>query len=135
MEQNNPVYGINLYDLNKGALAKQPKLSDKGLKEAAQLITEYVKENKNNFYILLCKELSYYTFYCSKNIIQTPANLKSSYVSKLSVGEEVLACLNDLGEVLSVNKADTNMIECWIKKDNEVFMVAFFPYDIGVVIV
>ena len=129
------ISGLTLYDLNKGALSDCPKLSDTDLKKAAQLITEFVKETKNNFYVLLCKELSYYTFYCSKNIVQIPANLKSSYKSNLSIGEEVLACLSDIGEVLSVNTGETNMIECWIRKDEEAFMVAFFPYDIGVVIV
>ena len=128
--------GLTLYDLNKGAFIKQPKLSDKELEDGIQLINQYAKETNNNFFVLLCKEMSYYTFFCSKKMVGLPVNLGLAYVSKVSIGEEVVNCLSEIGdEILSINKSETDMIECWVRKDEEAFMIAFFSYDIGVIIV
>jgi hypothetical protein len=70
--------------------------------------------------MLLCKELSYYTFF---------QKTEDTLTHFFSFGEAVLTCAQDIGNIISVDYMEnTNTIEIWVRtKNNEdnVCMVLF----------
>lgn len=106
------------YDLNKQIIAQM----EPDLEGTKNIIGDFVKKTKNRFYMLLCREIQYYTIFerGSKN---SPAP-----------EDEIISCLEDLGEVITAEETEHGVVECWVKdEENEVSMVALFPYDQGVV--
>ena len=97
-------FAMNLYDLNKNIVSQLPVLTD--YTDAKILLDNF---NHNKIYMLLCKEISYYT------IFQYDDACKNTKFSDV-----VLECANDIGQIISVDLTeDKNAIEIWVRTDDD----------------
>lgn len=115
---------LNLYDLNQQIIPQLPDLSKKQRLEKIQLINTFVKEQKNEFYMLYGKNMSYFTVF------------KRDNRGIASLGVEALCCLDNLGNIKSIEQ-EAGGIEFWIvkKEDNIADCLYLFPYDMGIIFV
>lgn len=111
------------YDLNKMLYADKAPLADEALAEGLKRVSEYAKAAKQQYYMLLCKDINYYTLF----------KVDNTNSSNNPIEAEVLACIEDLGEVLDIVNM-LNYVELWFK-DNEsnVYCALLFNYDSGVI--
>lgn len=108
---------MNLYDINKQLDAQQPVLTVENLAAKADMINEWSNEYLDTYFMLYCKDTSYFTVFH-----------KNSNVTTL-LGVMVIECLNNIGPTTEIEvAAEGNAIEIWC--DNHVMYL--FPYDGGV---
>lgn len=115
---------LNLYDINQQIIPQLPDLSKEQRLEKIQLINTFVKEQKNEFYMLYGKNMSYFTVF------------KKDNRGAASLGSEALYCLDELGNIKSIEQ-EAGGIEFWIlkKEDNIADCLYLFPYDMGIIFV
>ena len=80
------------YDLNKMLYADKAPLTDDALVEGLKRVSEYAKAAQQQYYMLLCKDINYYTLF----------KVDNTNSSNNPIEAEVLACIEDLGEVLDI---------------------------------
>ena len=119
--------GMSLYDVNKNFMADQPALSQDELTASLKVIEDYVFDTYKNstYFMLLCKELSYYTVF-----------VRDSESSTNILTDEVLNCLQWIAkDILSIELNTTNNTpEIWIRTpEDEVVCMYLFNYDNGVI--
>lgn len=119
--------GMSLYDVNKNFMADQPALSQDELTASLKVIEDYVFDTYKNstYFMLLCKELSYYTVF-----------VRDSESSTNILADEVLNCLQWIAkDILSIELNTTNNTpEIWIRTpEDEVVCMYLFNYDNGVI--
>lgn len=119
--------GMSLYDVNKNFMADQPALSQDELTASLKVIEDYVFNTYKNstYFMLLCKELSYYTVF-----------VRDSKSSTNILTDEVLNCLQWIAkDILSIELNTTNNTpEIWIRTpEDEVVCMYLFNYDNGVI--
>ena len=114
---------MNLYDLNKQIISQMPALDEDGIDLALMTVAAYIKNTENKYYMLLCKDVNYYTLF---NI--------STTITEPYACEEVLACAGDWGVLKSVEVNDNDAVEIWVQDEQGEAMVMYlFPYDMGVI--
>lgn len=115
------VAEMSLYDLNKQIISQIPDIED--FTEAYEIIDQYHKDMNNKYYMLLIKDLNYYTIFSIGEDKSAP-----------HFSENVVLCLKDWGPVKSISMSEDNSaVECWINKSNSEIMVGYlFAYDGGV---
>lgn len=115
------VAEMSLYDLNKQIVSQMPEIED--FTEAYETIDKYHKYIRNKYYMLLIKDLNYYTIF---NISENQAMPRFS--------ENVILCLKDWGKIKSITASeDDSAIECWVTTyDNNTVVGYLFGYDGGV---
>lgn len=106
---------MKLYDINKQIDAQQKPLTDEELAAKVIMINEWSNEYLDTYFMLYCKDLSYFT------VLH-----KNSEVTTL-LGSIVIECLKNIGSTTEIGVTD-NAIEIWC--DNHVMYL--FPYDGGV---
>lgn len=119
--------GMSLYDVNKNFMADQPALSQDELTASLKVIEDYAFDTYKNstYFMLLCKELSYYTVF-----------VRDSKSSTNILTNEVLNCLQWIAkDILSIELNTTNNTpEIWIRTpEEEIACMYFFNYDDGVI--
>lgn len=119
--------GMSLYDVNKNFMADQPALSQDELTASLKVIEDYIFDTYKNstYFMLLCKELSYYTVF-----------VRDSESSTNILTDEVLNCLQWIAkDILSIELNTTNNTpEIWIRTpEEEVVCMYLFNYDNGVI--
>ena len=119
--------GMSLYDINKNFMAGQPALSQDELTAGLKVIENYVFDTYKNstYFMLLCKELSYYTMF-----------VRDSKSSTNILTNEVLNCLQWIAkDILSIELNTTNNTpEIWIRTpEEEIVCMYFFNYGDGVI--
>lgn len=116
---------VNLYEINKTAMAQMKPLNLKQRLEAVQIINEFCGgATSDNYYMLLCKDLNYYTIFTVRN----------NNIGSTPIASTVLKCAEDMGQIVSVEKNnDMNSIEIWVKDKNDAYCMIFFDYTAGVV--
>lgn len=113
---------LSLYDVNKQIVTQLPPIEKTARATIKETINSYVRDSSNQFYMLLCKDLSYYTLF----------HRAVSHTEPLS--EVLFICLDNIGVVKAIEPtADNNAIEIWITIDDESYVMYFFAYDVGVV--
>ena len=115
---------MNIYDLNKQIISQMATLSDEDLEDSRQLIRDYFQEHENEFYMLLCKDISYYTLF---HIVD--------YITEPAAADEVIECIKCIGAVKSIDLTEgESAIEVWAQEEGRDPMVMYlFPYDTGVI--
>lgn len=110
---------MDLYSLNKQLVNQLPDIKD--FTESIEIINKFARKNSNKHYMLLCKDISYYT------VFERLLGLTET------IGEAVIACLNDIGTSIKSIEEVEGAIECWVipSGKNDPIAVMFFPYDIG----
>lgn len=98
---------MSMYDLNKMVISQLPILKD--LTNEINVINEYFKINNGKYFMLLCKEISYYTIF----------NHSNNYDIE-TLGQAVTECAQDVGKIISVeNTEDGCAIEIWVRTADE----------------
>ena len=115
--------GMSLYDFNKGLIAQMPELADTNKSIAKAEIINWSNIQKNQFYMLYGKEISYFTIFMIDNDNAEINNL----------GNAVFECLDPLGAIISIEKINQEGFEIWVKDNEKVFCLYLFPYDQGIV--
>lgn len=128
------VAEASLYDINCALIAQMPELTTEEIETVkSNVILPFVNnqciEKHNHYFMLLCKELSYYTVFALRDIIDYP-----------HIENEIINCLADLGNLVDStfdnkeNPKEATAVENWIKdKDGKAHCVYLFPYDKGVI--
>ena len=113
---------LTTYDLNKQIISQMPILED--WTESEKILNAFTKKSIHSDYLLLCKDISYYTIFQKSSDI---------FVHFSSFGEAVLTCASDIGDIIAVDYMDaTNTVEIWVRKkgsNENLCMVLFECYD------
>lgn len=123
MDEEENVLTTNLYTLNKAALAKIPCLhTTEEFEECKKVVASYLtKHLSSNVFLLLCKDLDYYT-------ILNKAAYTVIQPNFLTLGDAVVECAKDLGKVLSIEYNDLDdVVEVWVKSNDEIYCALLFP--------
>lgn len=114
---------ISLMELNSLAVSQLAPLTEEELEEGKQLIREFVDEDRY-YYMLLSNELHYYTvFIVIDDEGSTPL-----------IEDEVIACLQDMGDIKSIEKTDDGAMEMWVTIEDKSYPFYFFNYKKGIII-
>lgn len=113
---------MSLYELNAQIMSQIPNHNQEQLKTDINIINDFHKEVNAHYYMLMCKEQSYFTI-----LTNTEENIYNE-----TLGEAVLACLESVGKLRAVAHSDSE-IELWLAKDEEVMCMHLFAYDVAVV--
>ena len=115
---------MSAYDINKQIIGQLKNLDKETLQEKEKLIREFCNQTKNTYYMLLCRDINYFTLF--------HLDLK---IADETIEEAVIDCLKHIGNVKAIDLTeDGNAIELWVKNHDEVYAAYFFPYDLGVCI-
>lgn len=118
---------VSLYDMNKQIISQLPTLNVEGIKEAKQIIKDYVysKEHEDDYYMLLCHELKYFTVF-TNDLECSPDEV---------IENVIIDCLNSVGEIKSIEPTeDKEAIEIWITEpEGNTYVMYFFDYGRGIV--
>ena len=125
-EEEQKVQGnlqINLYDMNKQIMSQMPALADEALETAHLLITDTTATSGATYFMLLCREINYYTIF----------KLERDNSGLANIASEVFECVNNIGTLKSVETVE-GAIEIWVHPEDEEPMAMYlFPYDMGVI--
>lgn len=118
---------VSLYDMNKQIVSQLPVLNEEGLKEAKQIIRDYVysENHQDDYYMLLCHELKYFTVF---------VNDMECGLDEV-IDKTIIDCLSSVGEIKSIEPTeDEEAIEIWITiPEGDTYVMYFFDYGRGVV--
>lgn len=115
---------MNMYDVNKQLISQFANLSDEDIENGREMIHNYFQEQENEYYMLLCKDISYYTLFHINKSITEPA-----------AADEVIECIKCIGAVKSIDLTEgKSAIEIWVQEECRDPMVMYlFTYDTGVI--
>lgn len=119
-----PSVGMPSYEIMKSLVDALDKMNNKEIQEKKELIIDWKKQFKDRFFMLLGKEISYYTIFEQSTVYEVP-----------NLAEGVIECLENLGDILYIEENDDRTaIEIWIRRNNqEPTILYLFPYGHGVV--
>lgn len=117
---------LSLYELNQQVAANIPTLNEEQIQEAKETINDFIQlYGDKKYFMLLGKDLSYYTMFVRSKVRGAP-----------EFADEVIECLQGLGEIKSVKTNEANgTVECWIKcsKEDIARVLYLFEYEMGVI--
>ena len=113
----------NAYLMAKTVAAQAPLLTAEQIDKSKELISNFItKHNTTKYYMLLVKEISYYTLFVDNSS------------SNENMSDIVIECLSNLGNIIDINDESEGAIEIWVKdNDGEAHIGYLFPYDQGVI--
>jgi hypothetical protein len=102
---------MSLYELNKSIISQLPaKITYAEQHEDREKINKFFGKNGRTSYMLLCKDISYYTFFEKKNL----------FSAFDSFAEAVLECVKNVGSLLDVEVSeDGELVEIWVRTEKE----------------
>jgi hypothetical protein len=117
-----------LYDVNKNLVLKNEiELTDGVLNSKKEIITNFMRQIDNSYYMLLCNEKKDYTVF--KMSDKDNDNSIREIVSIL-----VDECLKNRGEIRGIDVTkDKGAIEIWLIIEEEAYCYYFFPYDAAII--
>lgn len=117
---------MTIYELNQVNYGKLPAFDEAELTAADQTIADFLNWHRANYYMLLNHELRYFTLFHQES-------QQFRHITR----ENILAILQELGEIKSIEKTSDEMaIECWVTMNNDpedTHAFILFDYDRGVV--
>ena len=117
-----------LYDVNKNLVLKNEiELTDGVLNSKKEIITNFMRQIDNSYYMLLCNEKKDYTVFKMND--KDNDNSIREIVSIL-----VDECLKNRGEIRGIDVTkDKGAIEIWLIIEEEAYCYYFFPYDAAII--
>lgn len=115
---------LTAYDMNKQIIHQLPALSAEELEQKKELIYDFCKMTDNEYYMLLCRDINYFTL-CHR--VQSLNEL-------ITIQDLIIECAQVHGEIKSIEQVD-GAIEIWVDLPNfedSTYAMYFFPYDGGV---
>lgn len=117
--------GLTLYDMNKQIMKNIDPLNELQIASAQSSIEDWFNMSIDCYAMLLCNERRDFTlFHLYENQNPNPCKVAAN---------EFIGCLIDRGDILSIEPADGNAWEVWIKIDDEPYCYYLFNYDNGVI--
>ena len=115
-------FEMNLYDVNKQIIAQLADLNETSLEYSKnEIIIPYLQEQNNEFYMLLCRDINYYTLF-------------QLTFQGCPIANEIIGCAQDIGSIKAIDVNENNAIEIWVQPvDGEPVAMYLFPYDGGVI--
>lgn len=113
--------GMTLYDMNKSIMQNEKKLSPSAIRNKMVEVARYFSDGE--YFMLLCHDLRDYT------IFKVETN-----DCGVTAANELRECMNNRGEILSIEFESTGAYEIWIRNAEGVFAYYLFPYDSAVII-
>ena len=116
---------MTAYEINKQIIGQLQIIDEEVLNEKKSLIRDFVSEQHNQFHMLLCRDINYYTVFAIEKKLADEC-----------IEDVVIECANDIGSIKAIDLTeDKNAIEIWVSNNsNETYVLYFFPYDNGVII-
>ena len=112
---------MKLYDLNKQIMSQMEPYTMEQWEKAAKAITAWDKENAATYYMLLCRDISYYTVFVNDGY------------ELHNFGDAVRECFEFIGgDVVDID-IDPGVIEIWVKNEETTYCFYLFNYETGVV--
>lgn len=127
---------MTAYDINKQVIGQLPSLTDEELEDKKSVIASFVNDTNNEYYMLLCREMNYFTL-CHRvpDMNPSPADNVRQYSEwpneLITIEDLVIECAKVLGEIKSIDQVD-GAIEIWVTSPFDTSAMYFFPYDGGV---
>ena len=117
----------SVYDYNKSVYDNFQPLDRIMLNLGQNLVSHFIEDTKNKYYMLLNKENADYTIFTVDYI--KPAKRKSA--AKILIDE----CIHNRGQAIDINLTeDKAAIEIWLRnEENENLCYYFFPYDAAII--
>ena len=114
---------LNLYDMNKQIMSQIPDFTKEQMDESISTLNEWVNKTKSKYFMMLCKDISYYTLFN-----RTKSAMDDNF------GKCFKDCVNSLGPIKSIDfNEDKTALEIWFSYEDDVYCMYLFPYDSGVV--
>lgn len=113
-----------LYDVNKQLNLNEKILTRTEIKKVLREVKDYFRKHKDKYFMLLCKEKSDYTLFNFNN---------KNDISLQSAIKDLQECLENRGQIISIEPDGEYALEIWLKVDDDTFLYYIFPYDIGVI--
>ena len=116
----------NLYDANKQIMNQEPVISPEILALAALDLQNWFAETyTSKYYMLLCHELRDYTVF---NFDAHSIGDRPEEYHCLDITHDLIECLNNRGEILTIEQQPDGAWEIWMRIDAETFAYYLFPY-------
>lgn len=116
---------VKLYDLNKQIMHEQKAISPLALQSYQDKIEEWFNWSIDSYAMLLCHERRDYTiFHLYEKQNPNPPQLAA---------KELIGCLIDRGDILSIDETEDKAWEIWLRIDNEEYCYYLFNYDNAVI--
>ena len=122
--EGNVNLGMTIYDLNKQVISQMGILEGAAREEAHLHITDMATRSNNTYFMLLCRDINYYTLF----------KLNKDNNGLCNIANEVFECVEDIGAIKSVESVEGDAIEIWVHPvDEDPIVMYLFPYDAGVI--
>lgn len=117
-----------LYDVNKNLVLKNEiELTDGVLNSKKEVITNFMRQMNNAYYMLLCNERKDYTVF-KMNDKDSDDSIRE--IVSILVNE----CLKNRGEIRGIDLTKgKDAIEIWLIIEDEAYCYYFFPYDAAII--
>lgn len=117
-----------LYDVNKNLVLKNEiELTDGVLNSKKEIITNFMRQMNNAYYMLLCNERKDYTVF-KMNDKDNDDSIRE--IVSILVDE----CLKNRGEIRGIDLTKgKDAIEIWLIIEDEAYCYYFFPYDAAII--
>ena len=110
---------LTAYNINKQIIGQLPNMNLAELTEKKKIIRDFKVSCNNVYYMLLCRELNYYTVFVSR----------ATALERME--DVVIECAQVHGSVKAIEEVD-GAIEIWVSNEKDTYALYFFPYDQGV---
>lgn len=109
------------YQMNQMMIYGLKDLTEEEIAEKQKEVQSFVQGKEDTYYMLLCKDCSYYTVF--HLIAEGP-----------KIASEVIECVKELGTIKDIYTVeDGSAIEIWFSDAETAHVAYFFPYQKGVI--
>jgi len=119
---------MSCYDINKQIIAQLENIenNEEKMQEAKDIIKKYTDCDRTTYYMLLCKDINYYTVFHVDPLFKEDYN---------TIVDEVIDCLHYIGAIKSVSLNNSGEgIEIWVHPvDSDPMVMYLFLYNNGVI--
>lgn len=115
----------NLYDMNKQIMLNESVMTQEEIEETIKKMAPwFAKYASQHYYMLLCNERRDYTLFNIKEYDEYGVTAAQTMLA----AKDVLECMVNRGELLSVDLLEDDAWELWAKIEDECFVYYLFPY-------
>ena len=112
---------LTTYQMNQMMYNQLTDLNEEELEDCKNTLCSYLESAPDSYYMLLCKDISYYTVF--HLVAEGP-----------KIADEIIECVKELGSIKEVDiTKDGSAIEIWFADSEEAHAAYFFPYSKGVI--